>query len=281
MSDVKIYVLHCGTITLDEKVAFGTKHPQLMKVKAQLTPERKRITLPNCAYLVVSKSGLVLIDTGWSRDISPNGVPDADAATDFTSAFIWNLYHGHVGPGQTAMEKLAAMGIRPEDLNCVLFTTLVAERCCAIRDFSERTRLIVAQEESFYSYRHGAFHATYLYSDLPELEQYYFIGTMEGPAWRSLDLFEDGTFELVSTPGHTKGTIAVKVHNKKGQYALLTSDTAFTRRNVDNLEVPAFSNLDTMRLRSLEWLKQEAEKPQCKYVFAPHDPDIPEGVYEF
>ena len=194
MSDVKIYVLHCGTITLDEKVAFGTKHPQLMKVKAQLTPERKRITLPNCAYLVASKSGLVLIDTGWSRDISPNGVPDADAATDFTSAFIWNLYHGHVGPGQTAMEKLEAMGIRPEDLNCVLFTTLVAERCCAIRDFSERTRLIVAQEESFYSYRHGAFHATYLYSDLPELEQYYFVGTMEGPAWRSLDLFEDGTF---------------------------------------------------------------------------------------
>ena len=126
MSDVKIYVLHCGTITLDEKVAFGTKHPQLMKVKAQLTPERKRITLPNCAYLVASKSGLVLIDTGWSRDISPNGVPDADAATDFTSAFIWNLYHGHVGPGQTAMEKLEAMGIRPEDLNCVLFTTLVA-----------------------------------------------------------------------------------------------------------------------------------------------------------
>ena len=178
------------------------------------------------------------------------------------------------------MEKLEAMGIRPEDLNCVLFTTLVAERCCAIRDFSERTRLIVAQEESFYSYRHGAFHATYLYSDLPELEQYYFVGTMEGPAWRSLDLFEDGTFELISTPGHTKGTIAVKVHNKKGEYALLTSDTAFTRRNVDNLEVPAFSNLDTMRLRSLEWLKQEAEKPQCKYVFAPHDPDIPEGVYE-
>ena len=42
MSDVKIYVLHCGTITLDEKVAFGTKHPQLMKVNAQLTPERKR-----------------------------------------------------------------------------------------------------------------------------------------------------------------------------------------------------------------------------------------------
>ena len=99
--------------------------------------------------------------------------------------------------------------------------------------------------------------------------------------WNSITFFEDGTFELVSTPGHTKGTIAVKVHNKKGEYALLTSDTAFTRRNVDNLEVPAFSNLDTMRLRSLEWLKQEAEKPQCKYVFAPHDPDIPEGVYEF
>ena len=72
----------------------------------------------------------------------------------------------------------------------------------------------------------------------------------------------------------------MKKKKKKGEYALLTSDTAFTRRNVDNLEVPAFSNLDTMRLRSLEWLKQEAEKPQCKYVFAPHDPDIPEGVYE-
>lgn len=280
MSDVRIHVLHCGTITTDKKVVYGTEHPNLLKVKAQLTPDSHRITLPNCAYLVECRDGLVLIDTGWSRDISPNGVPDANAAADFTSGFIWNLYHGHVGPGQTAIEKLSAMGIRPEDLTCVLFTTLVAERCCAMREFSERTRLIVAQEESYYSYRHGAFHATYLYRDLPDLEQYYFVGTMVGPAWRSLDLFEDGVFELVSTPGHTKGTIAVKIHNKKGEFALLTSDTAFTRKNVEDLTVPAFSNLKTMRMRSLEWIREEAEKPQCRVLLAPHDPDTPEQVIE-
>lgn len=281
MSDIRIHVLHCGTISVDKQVVYGSKSQNRLKFKAQVTPDRFRITLPNCAYLVESKDGLVLIDTGWTRRISPNGVADADAASEATTGFIWNIYHGQVGPGQAAIEKLEAMGIRPEDLTCVLFTNLEAERCSAIREFSGRTHLIVPQEESFYSYRHGLFHATYLYSDLDDLDQFYFVGTRVGPAWRSFDPFEDGVFEIVSTPGHSKGSIAVKIYNKKREFALLTSDTAFVRKNVDDLIVPGFYNVYNPSMEALKWMKEESENPKCKYVLAPHDPDIPEQIIEF
>ena len=65
---IKIHVLHCGCVSLPRRAAFGG--PAL--------PAR-RVDLPVSAYLIEHPQGLILVDTGWSREISPRGVYEPEA----------------------------------------------------------------------------------------------------------------------------------------------------------------------------------------------------------
>ena len=77
---MKIHVLQCGSIRVDPTVPFG-KRLDLIEAAKQLTAaDKNRITLPVFTYLIEHPQGLILVDTGWCREISPDGVYDPKAA---------------------------------------------------------------------------------------------------------------------------------------------------------------------------------------------------------
>ena len=58
---MKIRVLHCGYIQVSESVPYGNRI-DLKNTARQLTaPDRNRITLPVCAYLIEHPKGLILV----------------------------------------------------------------------------------------------------------------------------------------------------------------------------------------------------------------------------
>ena len=100
--------------------------------------------------------------------------------------------------------------------------------------------------------------------------------------WHQADVDKlpgDGSVTLVSLPGHTFGHIGVKIENN-GKSLILCSDACFNGRNLSTMTVPGFGFSEKSMLRSLKWLRSEAEKPGCIGVIANHDPDVPEQVIE-
>ena len=83
-----------------------------------------RITLPVFTYLIEHPKGLILVDTGWCRDISPQGVYDPKAVAAVLPAQMAALFHPFVPKGMAIHERLAGMGLAPEDLDYVLLTHL-------------------------------------------------------------------------------------------------------------------------------------------------------------
>ena len=61
-------------------------------------------------------------------------------------------------------------------------------------------------------------------------ETFDFEDTGIGPVGKSLDFFNDGTFELINIPGHTSGLTAVKINVNENLYCCFL--TAVTPKNL-------------------------------------------------
>ena len=109
---MKIHMLQCGSIRVDPTVPYG-KRLDLIEAARQLTAsDKSRITLPVFTYLIEHPKGLILVDTGWCREISPRGVYDPKEVGKVLPSHLAALFHPYLPEGMAIHEQLAAMGIR-------------------------------------------------------------------------------------------------------------------------------------------------------------------------
>ena len=78
---MKIHMLQCGSICVDPTVPYGKRLDLIEAAKQLNAADKSRITLPVFTYLIEHPKGLLLVDTGLCRDISPDGVYDPKAAS--------------------------------------------------------------------------------------------------------------------------------------------------------------------------------------------------------
>ena len=73
---MKIHILNCGYINIHKDLLYSGGNMASDLRKAVMAPASARVTLPVHAYLIEHPAGLFLVDTGWSRSISPEVVYD-------------------------------------------------------------------------------------------------------------------------------------------------------------------------------------------------------------
>ena len=79
MDKIKIHVLRTGEVRVSPCLPFGGDDCSLLKASGITTPKSKWIWLPVFSFLMEHPKGLILFDTGWHREMSPDGVPDIPA----------------------------------------------------------------------------------------------------------------------------------------------------------------------------------------------------------
>ncbi len=275
--DIKIHILHCGSISVSPTVPKGGLS-LFGALGGVFLPEKDRVTLPVSCYLIEHPKGRLLIDTGISRDMSPDGAFDKAAVDALIYPYLTDYFRPSVELGCTVTEKLSAMGLSPEDIDTVMLTHFDPDHTAGLRSLKGAGRILVPQEEYFWSCR-----TVYRYREPWKLwidegiEYFWFKGTGMGPNWWSYDFFGDGTVTFVHLPGHTTGHTGIKIENK-GKFLILASDACYSIGNVKDLKVPGFGFSEKSMLKSLKWLKGEYEKPNCLGIIANHDPSISEGT---
>ena len=278
---MKLHVLHCGYIRVSETVVNGDSIDLKNTAKQLLTPDSRRVTLPVCCYLIEHKRGLVLVDTGLCRELSPAGVYDAKAAAKVFPSHLAALFHPWVPMGMTAEEQLVTMGIRPEDLELIVLTHLDADHVAGLRSLSGAKKILLPEDEYFWTCRavYKARQPWSLWKDLPITREFY-RGSPLGPNRWAIDVFGDESLQLVNVPGHTDGQAAVIVR-EGGRFVVLAADAAFTPRNWREGVTPGYGFDRRLQLRSLNWLKEMEADPCCVSILCSHDPEIRPGVIEF
>lgn len=243
--------------------------------------DKRRVTLPVCAYLIEHPRGLVLVDTGWCRDISPEGVYSPAAAREVLGAPLAGFCRPGLEAGQAVHEQLLSLDIRAEDLELVIITHLDPDHVSGVKHLKGAKRIIMPEDEYFWSCRtvYKLRQPWKLWMDAG-IERVYYRGFGNVPNNWAIDVFGDETLYMVNLPGHTDGMCGIVAVNGK-RFALLCADAAFSRRSWEELDVPGFGFDKELELKCLKWIKDMSEKPGCVGVYASHDADVPPQTIEF
>jgi glyoxylase-like metal-dependent hydrolase (beta-lactamase superfamily II) len=232
MSHIKIHVLHTGAVCVAPDLPFGGDHCNAIKASGIFQSRKDRLWLPVSAYLIEHPSGLFLVDTGWTRAMSPKGEFDKKAQIkSLGSLVLYEVNQGQLPLGECIDEQLAAMGIKTSDIDAVLLTHLDCDHANGIAQVADAKRFVVAADEVRFATKiTNRVRYNKDWWSMVELDEFEWNGT-SGPFGKSYDLLGDGSIQLINIPGHADGLFAVKVINEEGKFVLLFSDGGYARKS--------------------------------------------------
>ncbi len=125
LDKIKIHVLRTGEVRVSPYLPFGGDDCSIIKASGITTPKSKWIWLPVFSFLIEHPKGLILFDTGWHREMSPDGVYDRGAQIkSLGSWFLYQINQGRIARGEAIDEQLAKLGLKPSDIDYVLLSHL-------------------------------------------------------------------------------------------------------------------------------------------------------------
>lgn len=240
-----------------------------------------RLWLPVSTYLIEHPKGKYLVDTGWAREMSPNGEFDKKAQIkSLGSVMLYEVNQGRIGLGECIDEQLLKMGIRDSDIDAVLLTHLDCDHANGLPQVKGAKKFLVAADEVKFATKltNKVRYYRKWWKDV-ELTEFDWNDT-QGPVGKSYDLLGNGSIELINIPGHADGLFAVKVKNDEGKFVLLFSDGGYARKSWEQMITSGIAADKTLQKQSLQWIREQSLDPDCVESLANHDPDIQPHVIE-
>ncbi len=241
--------------------------------------------LPVCCYFIEHPKGKILVDTAWSRRMSPDGVEDKEAQIRELGYFLYRINQGYTPKGQTVNEQLESMGVDTSDLDYVVLTHLDCDHACGLHQVADAKRILVSDDEMKFAnsvlpthFDNIVRYKSRWWKDVP-MTLFSFNGT-KGPFQRSFDLFEDGTIQLINIPGHCAGLSAVKITGNDGKYVLLDADGAYSAKNWEEMVPSGIAASRRNQMKSLQWIREMSMNANCIESLATHDPNIKPHIVE-
>jgi len=281
MPNIKIHVFHTGAVCVSPDLPFGGDHCSAIKASGIFGKKEDRLWLPVSAYLIEHPKGLFLVDTGWSRAMSPSGGIDKKA--QIGSLGTWALYkvnQGQVPPGGCIDEQLAKMGIETSDIDAVLLTHLDCDHANGIAQVKDAKRFVVAVDELRFASKfsnHVRYNRNWWSMVTFDAVEW---NDDKGPFGKSYDLLGDGSIQLINIPGHADGLFAVKVVAEDGRFVLLFSDGGYAAKSWQEMITSGIAADKKKQKTSLAWIREQSLDPLCVESLANHDPDVEPHVIE-
>ena len=199
MSDLSVRVLNTGTIRLDHShVALGKRLGN-------------KEDFPSTAWLIEGGSKLVLVDTGMCETPKAN----------------WHHPGSHQQPGQSICEVLGALGIKPEDIDVVVFTHLHWDHCANMKRFTKAQYIVHEAELEFARNPIPPYFRSY------EAPITGYEAPFQGVSFKTIsnDYEVMPGVIVIPTPGHSPGHQSVVVETKSGK-VIAAGDAVMSGENL-------------------------------------------------
>jgi glyoxylase-like metal-dependent hydrolase (beta-lactamase superfamily II) len=237
--DMTIEVIETGQLYISNHLFLNMKHPNAKGLK------KEKITVPVYCYLIHHAiHGNYLVDAGLDQSFQKN--PHGNIR-GFLRKLFWPL-KSYQKEGQDIGTQIKEKGV---DLQGVFFTHLHMDHISGMQHLPKDIHLVVGKDEPIYS-----FGPLFYQDNFAGVETLYEIDfdTAQNlqPLGRCADIFGDGSFWAVHTPGHRKGHISYIVNGKESA-VLLTGDACDIKLGFDMGIGPGFGSYNSREAqRSLE-----------------------------
>lgn len=223
-------------------------------------PSEARISLPSFSVLIDHADGLYLFDSGFDLGFFQDKVSAADA----------NQTSRQTVPGQ-----LNLLGLHEDKINYVINSHYHFDHCGGNKHCRHATtichvcELEAARSPEVFEARNYADPSFMEPQEPPEPEIQIYTPRFE--TLRGDQEIARG-LHLIETPGHTLGHYSLLVELSGRRPMLFSGDACYSAKGLDSMMMPA-SHIDPVRgYRSMERLKEIAERLNAEIFFA-HDAD--------
>lgn len=166
--------------------------------------------------------------------------------------------------------QLAKIGLKPSDIKYVVVGHLHLDHGGNIGLFPNATLIVQDQEVQAAVMPDPGFSGYYIPGDFTDMKNQNVL-KLNG----DLDLFGDGSFRVMSAPGHTKGSQFAVVRLPKTGSVIMTSDVVYLKENLDKNLIPptAGANVPIEAYKSYQRIRFVRDTENAK-IFYGHDPEV-------
>jgi N-acyl homoserine lactone hydrolase len=254
----RVSVLSAGLVQIRPQHAESDGSPMAWWL---FTSRRWTAPLPINVYVIEHDRGLVLFDTGQDR----RSVTDSDYFPRGLARLIFRrLARFSIAPEQTLAAQLERIGYTLADVKVAVLSHLHQDHIGGIPELGG-AELVVSEAEWALAQRRNAETNGFLvkHNDLP------------GLTWRrinsDIDLFDDGSIEVISTPGHTPGSISMLVRRPGLPPLLFVGDLTYDLGLLARRRVPGVGDRNQL-LESYDRVEQLQRENPGLVILAAHDP---------
>lgn len=276
---MKLHILKCGEVRVDISLPFSNESSHPFSYTGLFRAKKYQVWLPVFAFLLEHKKGLILFDTGWGRENSPNGKYDAPAQIRHLGLMHYMLNKAYVPSGEAIIEQLESLRVRQSDIDYLLLSHLHSDHTSGLKSV-RGARQILCSDIELNDTRKYAYRYVPSMWDGVDIETFSFEENGFGPVGKSRDFFGDGSLILVNIPGHTNGMFAALIFIES-KYILLYFDGGYATKSWKEMIAPGTALDKNLAYKSLEWIAKMSKDSNCIKSFASHDVDIKPQVIEF
>ncbi|MBM7642707.1 N-acyl homoserine lactonase family protein [Streptococcus loxodontisalivarius] len=264
--DIKIHVLHTGTVIVDEALPFHHDSDSKIAWTGLFSSKKHQIAIPVSVYLIEHPKGLVLIDTGWHTDNRTNQIKNLK--------WQYPVNKADLPEGQAVHEQLANLGYKPSDIDYLLLSHLHCDHADGLRLVKDAKSILVSEEEWEAAQKDKIKYLHHEWAGV-DVQTFKLSDSDLGPQKRAFDLFGDGSLQMIWIPGHSNGLYATKIQSlKSDDYVLLASDAGYAARSWEENLTPGVVEDRSQAQKSLDWVKTQVDNPNCISVLANHDSKV-------
>jgi N-acyl homoserine lactone hydrolase len=238
----------------------GTLRTKVKYIKMNQGDEDFEIPVP--WFLIKHPKGNVVIDGGNAAETAIDKRAHWGAVVD--------AYDPIMTTHENCVEQCRSVGVEPEDVRFVVQSHLHLDHSGAVGRFPNAQH-IVQRAEYDYAFNPDWFsRGAYIRADFdrPGLN-WKFLG---GEYTDNYDLFGDGTFRMIFTPGHSPGHQSFLINLTNTGPVLLAIDAAYTMDHWNNKALPGLVCSAVDAVHSVAKLHKIAEDTGAMVVTG-HDPD--------
>lgn len=255
---MKFYVLDLGYEKLDKgNLVAGCTYAKTYD------PDPKCIwqTIPIQAYLIDHPDGYILFDTGCTPDFRTAWPPSIEESSPY-----------YVTEDQFLLNRLAQLGVKPEDIKYVVMSHLHVDHAGNLHEFKNATVYVNNDEfvTTVCNYVKGEDLNVHVPCDIER-----FIAAKL--KWRTL-MPDEKEIEIVPGvkvlnfgSGHAWGMLGMKVELENTGNLLCVADSVYMKDNIEpEIRTPGIIYDSVGYVRTAKYIKKYAEENNCKLLYG-HD----------
>lgn len=256
--DITVEVIETGQLYISNHLFLNMKHPNAKGLK------KEKLTVPVYCYLIHhSIHGDYLVDAGLDRSFQEDTHGNIRGPL---RKLFWPL-ESYQKKGQDIGSQIKDRNV---DLKGVFFTHLHMDHTSGMQHLPKDICVVVGKDEPIYSFWPLFYQDNFAGVEALHEINFDFTNNLP-PLGKCADVFGDGSFWAIQTPGHRKGHVSFLVNGKQDMI-LIIGDACDIKLGFDKCVGPGFGSYNSIEAqKSLERLREFANTFRQVKVFFGHE----------